>query len=733
MSVIALAGNPNCGKTTLFNALTGLNQQVGNYPGVTVERRLGRAKLGETTHAVIDLPGTYSLIARSRDEAIAFEVLTGRASDPRPDLAVLVLDASNLDRNLYLALSILELGLPAVVALNMMDLAKANGLAVDPEALARSLGVPVVPIVARTGEGLEALRAAITAALLRPAGPHARSWRADSGDEDAIRQVEAIVARQTGQGLSAEGQAIWLLSSLAASQESHEALGESGALFGDALPLARKLVAERPHHLGARIIQARFDAARDLAEGAVTRATARPKSATDRLDALLLHPLAGLAIYVVVMALLFQSIFSWAEPLMDGLEGLVKTFQGSLAGALPEGALRDLLVQGAVGGAGNVLVFIPQIAILFAFIALLEDSGYLARAAFISDRLMARIGLHGRAFVPLLSGFACAIPAVMATRAIESSKDRLVTILVAPLVSCSARLPIYTLIIAALFASDQKVFGFLSLGAVMMMAMYLLSITVTVLVAFVLKRTVLKSPTPPLVLELPPYRMPQLGSVLRRVVERCKVFVRDAGTVILACSIVLWALLYFPRDPQLSFEPEKEKASIAMALKASVIRERDPARVEERRQAAEAALQRIDERARAERLQQSFGGRLGKGIEPLIAPLGFDWKIGIGLLGSFAAREVFISTMGLVYGVGDDVDEENESLREQLRKGYPPLVGLALMVFFVLAAQCMSTMAVVRRETNSWRWPAFMIAYMTALAWIGAFLTYQGGRLLGFG
>jgi ferrous iron transport protein B len=737
-AVVALAGNPNCGKTTLFNRLTGLRQRVGNYPGVTVERRAGRASPGGRDAEVIDLPGTYSLISRSRDEAIAFEVLTGRGADAAPDLAVLVLDASNLDRNLYLALSVLELGRPALVALNMMDLARDAGLEVDPAALAEALGVPVVPIVARTGEGLDALEAAIATRLAEPPAPAARAWRLDAADEASIGRVrDALPA-----GPGADGEAVWLLSSLAATPAGGGGDAPADHLAGlDAARRAARAELDRAKEgLGARVIEARYAVATAHAEASTRRREAAP-SPTDRLDAVLLHPVLGLAVMLAVMAALFQSLFSWAEPLMGLIEGAVAAAQGALRAALPGGALADLLVDGVIGGVGNVIVFVPQIAILFAFLAVLEDSGYLARAAFLSDRLMARIGLHGRAFVPLISGFACAIPAVMATRAIESTRDRLVTLLVAPLVSCSARLPIYTLIIATLFAADEQVLGVFSKGGLLMLAMYALSVGATIGVAFVLKRTILRSPTPPLVLELPPYRWPEAGSVGRRVLERCGVFVRDAGTTILVCSMVLWALLYFPREVPLSFDPVRERASIEQAFAASMVKQRDPgtaAKLEERRAGA---LERIDARVSAERLAGSFAGRIGRAIEPLVAPLGFDWKIGIGLLGSFAAREVFVSTLGLVYGVGDGADEASEPLRERLRAErdpatgrpvYTPLVGLSLMVFFVLAAQCMSTVGVVRRETGGWRWPAFMVGYMTALAWLGAFAVRQGGRLLGF-
>jgi ferrous iron transport protein B len=724
--VIALAGNPNSGKTTLFNRLTGLNQRVGNYPGVTVERRAGTVELGGRAAMVIDVPGTYSLISRSRDEAVAFEVLTGRTRDRRPELAIIVVDASNLDRNLYLALQILELGIPAVIALNMIDLATERGLEPDPSALAQELGIPVVPIVASRGVGIDALKTAVEKAIAERPQPKPRTWRMSDEEEAAIAVVKGAVETHGGLGASADGEAIWLLTSIAVAERSANASDDEDPLRGidltkngtpgvrtieQALAVAREQLAERSHAFPARVIEARYAVATKIAEAAMRRSSPERASTTDRIDGVLLHPWFGGALFALVMALLFQSIFAWAEPLMELIETAVGGAQAAIGGALPAGALRDLFVDGVVGGVGNVLVFIPQIAILFFFIAILEDSGYLARAAFITDRMMARIGLHGRAFVPLLSGFACAVPAILATRTIESKKDRLVTILVTPLMSCSARLPVYGLIISALFTADATVLGFISVGGLLMLAMYALSVTTTIAAAFVLKRTILKSPTPAFVLELPPYRMPVLKSVLARVYDRCKVFVRDAGTVILACSIVLWALLYFPRAPETAAPVAVENAA------------------------------EVEATVEADRLKNSYAGRLGRAIEPTIEPLGFDWKIGIGLLASFAAREVLVSTLGLVYGVGRDADEESVPLREALRAEldpvtkrpiYTPLVGLALMVFFVLACQCMSTVAVVRRETASWRWPAFMVAYMTVLAWVGAFAVYQGGRLLGF-
>ena len=712
--VVALAGNPNSGKTTLFNRLTGMRQKVGNYPGVTVERRAAKARFADGVD-VVDLPGSYSLVAQSKDEAVVFDALTG---DDRPDLTVVVLDASNLDRNLYLATSILELGSPCLMALNMIDFAKEAGREIDAAKLSEALGVPVVPVVASRGEGIEALTKAIVDALEEPPVAADRQWKLDATDEAIIDRV--------AESAPTEASAVWALASAGTA-------GDDDVGHDQLIGAARTALTDAPEGFVSRLIAARYEVATRIAEEATHRGEAPDQTRSDRVDAILLHPVLGILIFGLVMAVVFQSIFAWASPLMDLIEAGVGASQAFVGGLLPEGAIRDLVVQGVIGGVGNVIVFVPQIAILFLLIALLEDSGYLARAAFISDRLMAKVGLHGRAFVPLMSGFACAVPAIMAARTIESPKDRLVTILVTPLISCSARLPVYVLIIAALFSSDAKVLGVISVGGLIMLAMYVLSVVFTVAVAFVLKRTLLKSPTPPLVLELPPYRLPNVGVVIRGVFDRCKVFIRDAGTVILACSIVLWALLYFPRNPDLGFDPASEAIRVRDAIKAQMFVARTPSQrkaVEERMERAKKTLSR---RIAEARLGASYGGRIGKTLEPVIEPLGFDWKIGIGLLASFAAREVFVSTMGLVYGIGDDVDEESTKLRSRMAADYSPLAGLALMIFFLLAAQCMSTVAIVKRETRSWKWPLFMIVYMNALAWLASLVVFQGGKLLGYG
>ncbi|MBI4820777.1 MAG: ferrous iron transport protein B [Deltaproteobacteria bacterium] len=718
--IVALAGNPNSGKTTLFNRLTGLNQKVANYPGVTVEKKWGSANLHGKAVRVVDVPGTYSLVSRSREEAIAFEVVTGK-QEQAPAVIVLVVDASNLSRNLYFALQVLELGRPVVIALNMIDRSDAAGIRIDSAQLSASLGAPVVPIVAATGQGVEELREAIALVLSEPPSARfIRRWKLDARAEQAIAGIAAELAKQTGSRVDPEAEAVWLLSSLAAAKELD---ASDDPIRGDTVlerlreKAEQALVAAGPGLLSA-VIEGRYRVVDEL----VKRVESRPKtpstSSTDRVDAVLLHPIFGPLAFLLVMAIVFQSIFAWSDPLIGLIEEGFAAIGASLRATLPQGPLADLAVEGVVAGVGAVLVFIPQIAVLFFFMALLEDFGYLARAAYLMDRVMARVGLHGRAFVPLMSGFACAVPAILSTRTIENVKDRLITILVIPFVTCSARLPVYGLVISALFARDEKIFGLLSVGAALLLAMYVASVIVTLLAALVLKKTILRSPTPPLILELPPYRRPSLKDALRRAYDRCLVFVKDAGSIILACSVVLWALLSYPRSDALEALMARPDAELATEARATE-----------------------EGRLRAAQLESSLAGRIGRFIEPVIEPIGFDWKIGIGLIGSFAAREVLVSTLGLVYGIGKDADEESVPLREALRaernphtgeRAYTPLVGLSLMIFFLLACQCLSTVAVVRRETGSWRWPAFMVASMTLVAYAGALAVFQGGKLLGF-
>lgn len=641
--VVVLAGNPNAGKTTLFNALTGLRQKVANYPGVTVERKEGFRKVGDRTFRLLDVPGLYSLDASSIDEQIARDVIAGRVEEfSRPDVIVSVIDATNIERNLYLFTQLLEFKTPIVVALTMMDTAVERGIVIDTAKLAEKLGVPVVPVKVAESAAIETLESAVILAL----------------------NTEPKIP---------------------------ESLSDSSTQTGNAKIFTRY-----------RFIS---DAVQESVSGLGEDSPRR----SEKIDAVLTHPVVGYIALLAILILVFQTIFSWANLPMELLEQGFDAIGDFTRSALPEGLLTDLLVDGVIAGVGGVLVFLPQILLLFLFISLLEDSGYMARAAFLLDRPMSRVGLHGKAFLPLMSSFACAIPGIMATRTIENPKDRLATILIAPFMSCSARLPVYALMIGTFFA-DQMVFGWISLGAVLIISMYLLGILTAVIVAFILKATLLSSPPPPFVMELPPYRLPNLRNVLMNVWSRAWLFVKRAGTVILALSIILWALMAFPRtDPArlvLTGDAEVDQKTIHSA-----------------------------------QLANSYAGSIGHFIEPVIEPLGFNWKIGISLIASFAAREVLVSTLGIIYAGEKDANEESQSLKDALKEAknddgtttWTPLTALTLMVFFVLAIQCISTVAVVRRETNSWAWTLFMVAYMTGIAYLGALITFQGGRLLGLG
>lgn len=716
--VVVLAGNPNAGKTTLFNALTGARARTGNYPGVTVERRVGTVGLAGGPVDLVDLPGTYSLTARSPEEQVAVDAilpLAGRG----PDAILVVCDASALERHLYLAIQILETGLPVVVALNMMDEARAGSIAIDTARLAREIGADVVPIVARTGEGMGELRAALGRAI--EAG--AREGLALELDAETARDLDAVMAAPWGAERPPairRARGAWALLSVG----DDELRGVPDPVR-DAVAAARRKAEGEGRSIDRAIIGARYATIDRLARDCV-RSTAPPRrSVTDRIDSVLTHPVSGAIVFVVVMGGLFQALFTWSEPLVSAIEAAVGWAQELARGVLPEGALRDLVTEGVIAGVGNVIVFVPQIAMLSLFIAVLEDSGYLARVAFVIDRVMHGVGLHGRAFVPLLSGFACAVPAVLATRTIENRRDRLVTMLALPLMSCSARLPVYTLLIAVAFDSSARTSIGLSVGALALLAMYGLSVTTTLGAAWVLRRAVLPGPRPALVLELPPYRWPVLRNLWLATWDRTRTFVVDAGTIILAITIVLWGMLSYPRDG---------------ALEAGYDAQRAAARAELEGQDEQDALARIDAENAAARMEHSVAGWIGHAIEPAIAPLGFDWKIGVGLIGSFAAREVLVSTLGIVYGVGEGSDEESSPLREELRAArrpdgspvFTPLVGLSLMVFFVLAAQCMSTLAIVRRESGSWKWPLLMLTYMNVLAYAASLGVYQIGRALGF-
>ncbi len=699
-TTVVLVGNPNSGKTTLFNRLTRSRQKVGNYPGTTVDRRTGSVELGGRQAQLVDTPGVYSLYARSRDEEVTVEELLGLAGSPTPSAVILTLDALTLERGLYLLTQLLDFNLPVVVAVNMMDQARDRGLKVDCAELEALFGAPFVPVVGRDGEGVEALGQA-AARLLEGRMPIARprSWQ---GEHYAarIQGLSRFVAEQAPGGLRPDQRdafSWWALMSA----DNDESRIVPDAIHERALTHRQRLRDEGVD-LELEAVEPRYRFIDERALPWIQPGPAKP-TLTDRVDAVLTHPLWGALVFSVVMLGIFQLLFRGSEPFMDAIEGGFGVLADAVRGQLPDGLLRDLLTDGIIAGVGGIVVFLPQILFLFFFLTLLESSGYMARAAFLVNRLMGVAGLSGRAFVPLMGGFACAIPAIMATRTMERERDRLLTMLVVPLISCAARLPVYALVIAALFPAERTVFGFISVGSLMLFALYLLSSFVAWLASVVLGRTLFRGRRPQMVMELPPYRLPKLSAVLQTLWQRARAFLWTAGRVILVLSVVLWLLLTFPR-----LDPAEVPAGLS------------------------------DDQVAAIQVEQSYAGRLGHLMEPALEPLGFDWKIGIGLIGSFAAREVFVSTMGVVYGVGDG--EETDSLREVMRSdlredGTPvwtPLTGLSLLVFFMFAMQCMSTLGVARRESKGWRLPLFMLLYMTGLAYVASLLVYQGGRLLGF-
>jgi len=752
---IALVGNPNTGKTTLFNSLTGLRQHVGNYPGVTVELKKGTAHAGDVELHVIDLPGTYSLAARSPDEMVTVDFILGhQPGETRPDVVISIVDANNLDRHLYLTSQLLGLGVPVVLAVNLIDLADKAGMKFDFDRLSRQLGIPVVPIQANRGKGLDALRSAVIASAKGQgaSGPtFPPSFDAEvtalSGD---LVGVETFVIQR-------------LLIDIGGHTERVLARKFNGPISGK-VGEARQRLAQAGHPVPAVEAKARYAWVRQALTGCVIRPATRKLTFSNKLDAVLTHKVWGTLIFLSLMFLVFQTIFIWASPLMDKIDA-AKTWLADLVhDSMSPGPLRSLLADGAIGGVGSVLIFLPQILLLFAFIAVLEDCGYMARAAFLMDRIMARCGLNGKSFIPLLSSVACAVPGVMATRTIENRRDRFATILVAPLMSCSARLPVYMLLIGVFFSDPWYLPG------LVLFAMYMVGFIVAPLVALTLKRTLLRGATPVFVMEMPSFKWPQLKTVVRRMIDSGWAFVYRAGTFIFATMILVWALLYFPatmpdgrsfaieksrRQDELKPLSEKIELSRKNLESLEAVNPADDEAIAAKKAELEAmdgefaplkqSLNRLD----GDWKRQSCLGRAGQALEPVFRPLGWDWRLGMAALASFPAREVVVGTLGIIYNEGevdpgeiqhaDDVSETPlgatirrewaSDPRSPLAK-HPTAVALGLMVFFALCCQCVSTLAVIRRETGSWRWPIFTFVYMTTLAYVGALLTYQIGRLL---
>jgi len=646
-----------------------------------------------TPWSVLDLPGTYSLLANSPDERITTEILLGQVRHtPRPSVAICVVDASALERSLYLVSQLIDQELPLILALNMMDVARRGGIRIDVRSLARDLGIPVVPMIASRGEGIPELRRSLMAVqprTLQPLQwplpePVLREWEELAGmlqkqhhmpPPMAFHEAMVLLSRPdpTAQDVGRFAPAI--LQHLAADHQKLDFLGYNRQVL---------------------MLEARQNWSRDLAGRAASRTPSGGTSISDRIDRVVTHRTWGFVIFFALMAILFQAIFSWAQIPMGMIGRGFDWIGHQIVMVMPPGELRDLMVDGALAGVAAVVLFLPQILFLFLFLGLLEDTGYMTRAAFIMDRTMRRIGLHGKSFIPLLGSFACAIPGIMATRTMENSRDRLATMLVAPFMSCSARLPVYALLIAATIPASQ-VFGILSLPALTLFAMYALGLAAAVLVAWIFKKTFLRGTIPVFIMEMPPYRLPSLKSVLLQMGERAWVFLKRAGTIILGASIILWFLATYPK---------------------------------------------MDGGTPSEKLQQSFAGRAGRAIEPIIAPLGFDWKIGIGLISSLLQREMFVSTMGTIYNVQRGDDSGSVALRERMqndtrpdtgRRLFTPLTGICLMIYYVLAMQCLSTVAIMRRETNGWKWPLIQVGYMTALAYGVTFAVYRGAIWLGLG
>jgi len=708
---VAVAGIPNSGKSTVFNRLTGLRQKTGNYPGVTVEKNVGRLKLGDGAIELIDLPGTFALSAQSLEESIAVDVVLGRMPGTAKPAGVLaVISATNLYQGLYLLQQLAELELPLVVALTMVDAAEASGLRINVPTLEKHLGgMRIVPVVGTTGQGFDELVDAL--AGIENAEPPGLPvfWPALSETADRIRlELPGDVPR-----IEVERALIDSDSELAT--DVADRLGGDGAgrlaearvaLFGDQPPLAEEA---RHRYRWARTV---LD---DVRESAPVM-----RSVATRITSWFNRPVPGTISLFVVMAIVFQAVFAWATPLMDAIDAAAAGLGGLVLASLPEGAVASLIADGIIAGVGSVIIFLPQILILFLFIILLEDSGYLARAAYLMDRVMRSVGLSGQSVIPMISSFACAVPGIMATRVIPNRRDRIATILAAPFLTCSARLPVYALLIAAFV--PQRSVGFLNLQGIVLFGLYMLGIAGGLMTALLLRQTALRGPKPAFALMLPEFRRPNLRTVGMQLLGRARVFLRRAGTIIFAVAIIVWALAYFPHSGEVEQELAASRAEAATTLSGEAL---------ESRQAE------LENRAAAAQLEQSYLGRIGKVVEPVFRPLGWDWKVSAAVIAGFPAREVVVAVLGTIYAVGDEADET--SLTERLQSAtfadgspvftVPMVVGL--LIFYAFCLQCAATLAVIKRETNSLRWPLFAWFYMTTLGYVGALIAYQWGSTLG--
>lgn len=728
-TTLALVGNPNVGKTAVFNALTGMSQTTGNYAGVTVSRTHGTIHLGEIKIDLADLPGAYSLAARSPDEIIVADVLLNQRKDEAPvDAILVVVDASNLERNLYFLSQLIELKKPFVVALNMMDIAKRRGIEIDFEALSKALGAPVVPVCAHKKQGIDELRKAILALYHGDVNvptaacdfPESQTT-AVSNLAKTLLQHEATLGRKVpvpevsriliDQGGYAEKRLVRAL----------------GAGFKETLDRYRDAALANGSNLAAQEAKARYNWVKNILAQSVQRPTERRHSRSERIDNVLTHKVAGTLFFLGIMMVVFQSIYSWSGPVMDLVDGTIAGLGEWIGGMLPEGMLQSMVTDGIVAGVGSVLVFLPQILLLSLFVAVLEDCGYMARAAFLMDKLLGWCGLSGQSFIPMLSSFACAIPGIMATRTIHDRRDRFTTILVAPLMSCSARLPVYVIMIGAFVPDTPILGGIFTLPALTLLLMYGLGVAVAVPVAWLLKKTIFKGEKPPFILEMPSYKVPQPNVVARKVYREGKEFVARAGTLIFAVTIIVWALAYFPHSDSIGASFDEQRATIeASGLTGDAL---------------DAELAHLGDLRAGAYLKDSYLGRAGHWVEPIFRPIGWDWRIATATIASFPAREIIVATLGTLFNLGADESEESEGLIATLQGATWPdgsplftvAVALSVMVFFALCAQCAATLITIKRETGQWRWPVLTFVYMTVLAYVGAFITFHVATMAGLG
>ena len=696
---IALVGNPNSGKSSIFNSLTGLNQKIGNFPGVTVDKKTGVSNISETIKAyIIDLPGAYSLYPKRHDEWVSYKVLINQDKDVSPDIFLLIADASNLKRNLLFCSQLIDLKKPVIVALTMMDLAKKKNIQIDIAGLERELGVPVIPVNPRKNKGIKELKKAIE----QTADNLYKTPARDFIDSNAFAPQAIKEIQERFEGFSDYRAIHYLI--------NHENF-DLDVATQDAIENIEIRNKFNPTKTQAEEIMLRYGRIKHIMKQTVVEADPLQKALfTEKLDNILLHRVWGYLILITVLFLLFQSIFWVAQYPMDAIEWSFAKLGGLLGSILSQGWFSDVLINGVLAGLSGIMIFIPQIMILFGLITLLEDTGYMARISFLTDKVMRKAGLNGKSVMPMISGFACAVPAIMSARNIENKKERLLTIMCTPLMSCSARLPVYTILIA-LIIPRHLYFGFLSVQGLVMMALYLLGTVMALVTAYIFKWFIKSIERSYFILELPVYRGPRWKNIFYTMVEKAKVFVFNAGKIIMVISLLLWVLSSYGPKQRMKAASEKYQA-LATA---------NPSQANQYNKERKTAL-----------LENSYAGILGKSIEPAIQPLGFDWKIGIALITSFAAREVFVGTMATLYSVGEDKDKDNTTLRQKMEaavrpdgtKVYDLATGLSLLVFYVLAMQCMSTLAVVKRETRSWKWPIIQLLYMTGLAYVMSLLVY---------